>query len=201
MALMGTAFVALTIILIVFQPGSPRHASNEIPLEGSVTRVAPALDTLSVFVKDRSASGALTQDTSETQAAGQYAGTAHSTHAGGPTTMRDMTFVAISNLKSVTTGEAPAPGEPGSLLHSVVQRSIGAKPVQIEPQAAPVTVAAQPTRRPSVVSYFVLPGDTLVSIAQELYGDANMASELFLKNTDIISRPDSLSVGMVLDLP
>lgn len=45
MALMGTAFIALTIVLIVFQPGSPRNTQSSFEPEApsAVTRVADPL--------------------------------------------------------------------------------------------------------------------------------------------------------------
>ena len=118
--------------------------------------------------------------------------------------MRDMTFSAISNLKSVTTGEAPAPGQPGSLLHSVVKRSIanGAPPQTTSPQVTEIEpVSTNAPRFPAAGSYFVRPGDTLLSIAIELYGDRSAANEIFQQNTNIMSSPDSLKPGMVLKLP
>lgn len=203
MALMGTAFIALTIFLVVFQPGSPRNAQSSFTLEEptTVTRVADPV-TVAPTVNEplavvpmpvqRTAPAPTAQITSSTQAPGQ------------PTNMRDMTFSAISNLKSVTTGEAPAPGQPGSLLHSVVKRSIanGAPPQTTSPQVTEIKpVSTNAPRFPAAVSYFVRPGDTLLSIAIELYGDRSAANEIFQQNTNIMSSPDSLKPGMVLKLP
>jgi nucleoid-associated protein YgaU len=191
MGLMGTAFIALTIVLLVFQPGSTRKAQvlPDPETETRVTREAAPLDTVAPPVEP-------TQDI--VTAAPQPAITLGPT-ADEPTNMRDLTFSAISNLKAATTGEAPAPGEPGSLLHSVVQRSIAntTRPqvTEIEP------VRADTSRTPTVTAYFVRPGDTLMSIAEELYGDVNMSTAIFQANTDTLSRPDSLQAGMVLKLP
>ena len=194
MGLMGTAFIALTIVLIVFQPGSPRHANNAPVPEASVTRVAPSLDTISA------------PSTSANRKAGtEMITTARPAPAPSevPATgsMRDLTFSAISNLKSATTGEAPAPGEPGSLLHSVVQRSLKSAPEVQAPANAQTQTSASTIRTPKTGSYFVRPGDTLISIAYELYGDADMAARLFEANTDVMARPDSLRPGMVLEVP
>ena len=191
MAIMGTAFVALTVVLLVFQPGSPRHASGTALPETSVPRVAAPLDSVVNAPADVSGSGVSFTDVAQQPVAPSSAALS----------MRDITFGAISNLKSATTGEAPAPGEPGSLLHSVVQRSIAGEPVQTSPVVQPEPVAAKPVRKSVSDKYFVRPGDTLGSIAQEVYGDAGMASEIFLKNTNIMSRPESLRAGMILDLP
>lgn len=193
MALMGTAFVILTIVLIVFQPGSPRqHASDPAVTEPTVTRVMPALDNI-----------AAVEPVSPERIAQHTPAVApvSAPQNAQPNSVRDLTFAAIRNLKTATTGETPAPGDPGSLLHSVVQRSIGAAPVPTVTTPEPVQAATRTTRQPTSGSYFVRPGDTLISIATEVYGDANMATELFESNKNIMSRPDSLQTGMVLALP
>lgn len=201
MALMGTAFIALTIVLIVFQPGSPRHAQSDFETDQptTVTRVADPMthapvvnEPVAVAPTPVPTAAPAPQIVTSAQAPDQ------------PTNMRDMTFSAISNLKSVTTGEAPAPGQPGSLLYSVVQRSIANK-APTETTAPQVTqiepVSTNAPRFPTASSYFVRPGDTLLSIAIELYGDRSMANEIFRQNTGIMSSPDSLKPGMVLKLP
>jgi nucleoid-associated protein YgaU len=204
MALMGTAFIALTIVLIVFQPGSPRNAQSTFEPEPSstVTRVAdpltppPAPEVTPVVAPT---------PVQVPTPMPQLATTDQATYQ--PTNLRDMTFSAISNLKSVTTGEAPAPGQPGSLLHSVVQRSIAnstAAPTTAPQVTAPQVTEIRPVsapRLPSTGAYFVRPGDTLLSIAKEVYGDTTMSSEIFRHNTNILTSPDSLKPGMVLKLP
>lgn len=210
MALMGTAFIGLTVILIVFQPGSPRHAQTTLDTEAntSVTRVADPLTVAPTDTKPVVATPVVTPVPAPAPAPPAPQITSTQSDAGQPANMRDMTFSAISNLKSVTTGEAPAPGQPGSLLHSVVQRSIANKtatPASTPTPAPTITQVEQvrtPTPRvPSTGSYFVRPGDTLLSIAREVYGDTAMSGELFRYNTNIITSPDSLKPGMVLKLP
>lgn len=199
MALMGIAFLALTIVLIVFQPGSPRHKASAPGLDTpTVTRVAsPEEDVMTT--KTRVAEEQTTTDilsvpqTQPTTSIAQDAGN-----------VRDMTFAAISNLKSATTGETPAPGQPGSLLHSVVQRSLGETPTVTaspEPIAQVTETATHAFGPPKNGRYFVLPGDTLTSIAEDMYGDADMATTIFQSNLNILARPDSLRAGMVLALP
>lgn len=200
---MGTAFIALTIVLVVFQPGSPRHAQTtfEPDTATTVTRVADPLETTPVVTTPAPAAPAPVVAATPAPLP-PIAPTVRS--GDDPTNMRDMTFSAISNLKSVTTGEAPAPGQPGSLLHSVVQRSI-AKTTPAQASQPPVTqiepVSTATPRIPTTGSYFVRPGDTLLSIAKEVYGDTTMSSEIFRHNTNILTSPDSLKPGMVLKLP
>ncbi|SHH47851.1 LysM peptidoglycan-binding domain-containing protein [Marivita hallyeonensis] len=191
MGLMGAAFIALTIVLIVFQPGSPRKAAVTPVPESSVTRVAPAMDNLAAPSMEDVGQKPPAIATDPVRA-GDGSGVAI-VHAE-PSSVRDLTFGAISNLKSATTGEAPAPGEPGSFLHSVVQRSLTAT-------ASTPTGETVAPRQFRTASYFVRPGDTLISIAQEVYGNPEMASALFETNTDILPDPDMLRAGMVLSLP
>lgn len=195
MALMGTAFIGLTVVLIVFQPGSPRNATFE------------AMDEPEVVTRDAAPVVNEPQEI-ETVAAPIPAPVqvvdAKPQAADQPTNIRDMTFSAISNLKSVTTGEAPAPGQPGSLLHSVVQRSIAktASPTDATPTLTEITPVRTETA-PSADdgTYLVRDGDTLLSIAKEVYGDTGMASEIYRGNVDIMASPDSLTPGMTLKLP
>ena len=44
-------------------------------------------------------------------------------------------------------------------------------------------------------------GDTLQSIAQEIYGDATRANLIFEANRDQIKDADAIQVGMVLKIP
>ncbi|MCR9110613.1 LysM peptidoglycan-binding domain-containing protein [Marivita sp. XM-24bin2] len=202
MALMAVAFLALTIVLIVFQPGSPRHSQTISPPDAT-TAVTRKADPIS----DATTGGTrVAVDTTQPQLSAEPTIRAATTPQSGaqPTNMRDMTFSAISNLKSVTTGEAPAPGQPGSLLHSVVQRSIAnaTGTGTVAPEVTEIEPVSTSTRRtPNAGSYFVRPGDTLLSISREVYGDTSMSSELFQQNTNILTSPDSLTPGMVLKLP
>ena len=207
MALMGTAFIALTIVLIVFQPGSPRNAQSgfDAAPPTTVTRVADPLTSLPERDEPETIVAVPTPAPlpgPSPAPAPQIARTGQGTDQ--PTNMRDMTFSAISNLKSVTTGEVPAPGQPGSLLHSVVQRSIANSTTAQAPAPRLTeveTVSTRPPRIPTTGAYFVRPGDTLLSIAKEVYGDTSMSSEIFRQNTNIMTSPDSLKAGMVLKLP
>lgn len=54
---------------------------------------------------------------------------------------------------------------------------------------------------PNKKSYVVRSGDTLVSIATELYGDKKWSSLILYDNKDKISDPDALPVGLRLVLP
>jgi nucleoid-associated protein YgaU len=49
--------------------------------------------------------------------------------------------------------------------------------------------------------YTVVAGDTLRSIAQRFYGDANQWPRIFNANRDQIDDPDVISVGWILRIP
>lgn len=210
MALMGTAFIGLTVVLIVFQPGSSRQAQVSIvsdTVDTSVTRDAARLDDLNAVTAQAEETAPKTrqvtpvnQDPPGTDGQRPAVTADHQ-----PTNLRDMTFSAISQVKSATTGQAPAPGQPGSLLHSVVQRSMStdapAAGQPTPPRSEPLHAATGADDSPGSRTYQVRTGDTLVAIAEALYGDANMSTHLFMNNTEIMPRPDSLTPGMVLTLP
>lgn len=210
MALMGTAFIGLTVVLIVFQPGSKRQAQVTIVSDTgdtSVTREAGLLDDLTVVTAQ--SDQATPKAPQVTPASRETASTDGQRSAGTvenpPTNLRDMTFSAISQVKSATTGQAPAPGQPGSLLHSVVQRSMSTNaPAAGQPSPTRADALREATGAddsPEAQTYQVRTGDTLVSIARAVYGDANMSTHLFTTNAEIMARPDSLTPGMVLTLP
>lgn len=100
-----------------------------------------------------------------------------------------MTWDSLANLNHATGREA-APGQPGSLLHSIVRRSMDGMPPQ--PQPRPEAASSR---------YTVQEGDSLVSIAGKLYGDINMTGPLFAANRSILARPDDLRAGQRLVLP
>ena len=100
-----------------------------------------------------------------------------------------MTWDTLANLNNATGQDVP-PGQPGSLLHTIVRRSLS--------DAGDGSVA---TRESGLGSYLVQEGDSLVSIAERVYGDVNMTGPLFAANQDALTRPDDLRSGQVLILP
>jgi nucleoid-associated protein YgaU len=84
--------------------------------------------------------------------------------------------------------------------------SATAKPA---PTAAPpkATAAATPAATsaptpPAATSYTIAAGDTLPSIAQQVYGDANQWRRIYDANKDTIgSNPNLIKPGMQLSIP
>jgi nucleoid-associated protein YgaU len=98
------------------------------------------------------------------------------------------------------------PGQPAApLARPTIVVSTPASPVAVpattsspSPLASPgVTPPGQPEQ-----TYVVQPGDTMRSIAQQVYGDASLWPRIYDANRDVIGPdPDALQVGMRLRIP
>jgi nucleoid-associated protein YgaU len=196
MVLFGLAFVAVTIVLVVMQPGAGRLASDDPVSEPVVTRAEPALNQAAqpAPLVAVSAPAAL----SSVQPRQQVGRTATQSDLDDQS-LRKMTWDTLSGLNHAT-GRDSAPGQPGSLLHTIVRRSLGEAPVTPSPRLRTATIVpAVKEVSPSV--YVVQTGDSLMSIAEKVYGDINMTGPLFAANQKILSRPDDLRAGQSLILP
>ena len=138
--------------------------------------------------------------------------------------LRDMSWQTLNTLNSLGH-EAKGPGQEGSLLNSIVRRSMGQvgnapAPARIAapaPRAAPKpqVVAAAPVKRVQAAAlapapqkavrqtavqstYVVASGDTLALIAIKLYGTALAIDDLLAQNPSLRSNPNSLRIGQVL---
>jgi nucleoid-associated protein YgaU len=102
------------------------------------------------------------------------------------------------------TGRDIAPGEPGSLLHTIVTRAMSdGLPAH---HAADLSRRAPRAQRPDDTAdphdtYVVQPDDTLRRIAQRVYGDSAAFGRIFAANHDRLTSPEDLQSGQVLRLP
>lgn len=137
--------------------------------------------------------------------------------------LRDMSWQTLNALNSL--GQvSKAPGQEGSLLNSIVRRSMGhvdgTQPLQAAPTTftAPRTTAvpaaqvpvqrtarlAAPERGTTGLSgsasntYTVSSGDTLALIAIKLYGSALATDRLLSDNPSLRRNPNALRIGQVL---
>ncbi len=91
---------------------------------------------------------------------------------------------------------------------------VGEEPAAVPTRAPiPPTVARAPLASPSVVpspspspaptgqTYTVRPGDTLSSIANQVYGDASEWRVIFEANRDQMNSPEALRAGMTIRIP
>src|SRR5437763_920356 len=72
------------------------------------------------------------------------------------------------------------------------------RPALATPSAAPSPSASPPA---AGQTYTVRSGDTLSSIAQMFYGDANEWRPIFEANRDLLPSADSLQAGQTLRIP
>lgn len=193
--LFALGFIAVTVGLIYFQPGGPDRADVSSP---DVTRSDAALTDLSPAPETPQ-----TSSTPEPAAPVQIAlepepklepepvvvvtRPAPPPLASASDDLRRLTWDTVSHLNAAT-GRDAAPGAPGSLLHAIVQRSL-----------TPSGHAPASDVMPSV--YTVRPGDSLATIAEQVYGDVNMTGPLFAANQDSLVGPSDLKVGQELALP
>ncbi|MGR3377722.1 LysM peptidoglycan-binding domain-containing protein [Salipiger abyssi] len=188
MVLLALGFLAITIALIAFQPGMRQSAVPEPP-EFTVSRAEPApLDTLLAAAPDPAPVSASEPrpPTPPAPAAAPAAQPADDANA-----LRRMTWQALAGLQAAT-GQSAAPGKPGSLLATIVTRSL--TDLGLMPTAAP-----EGPSDPDL--YVVQPGDSLASIALAVYGDVNMTGPLFAANQSQLAHPDDLRPGQRLILP
>lgn len=196
MVLLAVGFVAVTIALVVFQPGSNRSARTaDLPQPVTRAEAAPSAAPEATPERDplaRAVANGLGNAPAPTLKPATPAPQARVAVAPSGNlddqSLRRMTWDTLSNLNQAT-GHEKAPGQPGSLLHTIVRRSLN------EP-AAP----AQDTASGSGI-YIVQDGDSLVSIAERIYGDVNMTGPLFAANQSKLTRPDDLRPGQELVLP
>lgn len=124
-----------------------------------------------------------------------------------PSGLRDMSWQTLNQLSRLGTTNT-APGAEGSLLGSIVRRSmthVNTAPTQPVARTAPV--AAEPdiqyfrpqsTVSPGMQTYTVTSGDTLALIAIKLYGSALSREKLIADNPELRANPDVLRIGQVL---
>jgi len=193
MVLFALGFLAITVTLVVMQPGADRRVV-EGALPEPVTRAEPGLPN---GLTDQVVVGVAPQGYAPApEAVPERSFVLPGTPTvSAPTAdlndqeMRRMTWDTLSSLNQAT-GRESAPGQPGSLLHTIVRRSLDGVPAGI--RATPQAGLGQ---------YVVQSGDTLVSIAERVYGDVNMTGPLFAANQGKLSRPDDLRPGQTLILP
>lgn len=99
--------------------------------------------------------------------------------------------VSLSMVRCV--GEEPAAAPTRAPVPPTV-----ARPPLVSPSAVP---SPSPSALPGAQSYTVRPGDTLTSIAAQVYGDAGEWRRIFEANRDQMASPEALRVGMTIRIP
>lgn len=212
MAMLALIFISLTVALIVLQPGPDRDFAaygdhDEVSMTdtgalGADTpqATAPPEPSAAPSPPPRPA----TQVISDLQAA-----TARATRATAdvapspmapPTELRQMSWGILQQLDDAT-GRDTAPGDPGSLLHTIVTRAMTDG---LSDTGSPEIVTRLPRAAIHATdhdTYLVQPDDTLLKIAQDAYGDPTAFDRIFQANRDRLSSPEDLRAGQMLRLP
>lgn len=213
-ALMATGFIGLTLTLILIQPG-PRRSYDSLAADPQVTRapveVLPeptaAQRAPERVMQDLAAATALAVAQTQTQTASRTDAPTPSAPAASaaPTELRQISWGILQSVNEAS-GRNVAPGDPGSLLHTIVGRAVEdatrAKAPDIAqrlPQTA-TTRAAEPLQTGGR-EYVVQPNDSLLVIAQRAYGDPAAFTKIYEANRDRLKSPEDLYVGQVLILP
>lgn len=194
-ALYFIGFVAITVSLIFLQPDG--QTTGDAPAQ-TVTRNEPDLTALTPDFEEpeeRRVVAEMVEVTEEPETV-EVAAAVIAEPAPKPVTprprlsaegeggdMRALTWDTLARINAATGRTAPA-GRPGSLLHTIVKRSVD-----------------DAGKGGNLERYVVKPGDSLVSIAQEVYGDANMTGPLYAANQSVLSGPNDLRAGQTLVLP
>ncbi len=194
--LYSLGFLTITGLLIALQPGvqgpdasGPPSASVEAPPNPATAPDAPAIVTQARTAPAPALPKAPpAPDLDSRNTAAFPAMTLPQAARADDPDLHRITWAAIAQINAVT-GRKVAPGQPGSLLHAVVQKSLA--------REAPGARAATPRGD----SYIVAPGDSLASIAEDIYGDATMTGPLYAANAIALSDPRDLRPGQVLRLP
>jgi len=197
--LIAAGFFAITLALILVQPGKPRPSVDALPLTDTyVTRAAPDLSTVNAPARqpDPEVTNAPlaeqpVQPTKEAPAAVASAPAA--------TTLDSMVLGALQQGQSETYIDA--------LVNDAAQKGRVEVPQGLVTAEGRVDTAlllsalSQPARPRVPSTYTVATGDSLASIAYRFYGDLAKQSDIFAANSDSMQPTDRLRVGQVLNLP
>ncbi len=102
-------------------------------------------------------------------------------------------LAAFSLTLTGCVGEEPAATPTRALPPATVSR-----PPLATPSAVP---SPSPSAVPTAQTYTVRQGDTLTSIASQVYGDASLWRDIFEANRDQLSSPEALRAGMTIRIP
>lgn len=214
-AILAIGFLAITLALIILQPG-PRQSYGDAELR-AVTRTATEFDAkmsaaavqpieVPEAMHEEHAQRPIEQVLTDVQTATAMASAPVPARPAPvqatPQELRQTSWNILESLNEVSGRNVP-PGDPGSLLHTIVGRALQDSAVQLgEPDIAqhrPGNISASSV--PNNGEYLVRKNDTLLMIAQRLYGDPAAFVKIYEANRDQLSRPEDLRAGHLLRLP
>ncbi|MGX0977866.1 nucleoid-associated protein YgaU [Roseovarius sp. MBR-51] len=195
--LIAAGFFAITLALILVQPGRPRPSADALPLTDTyVTRAATDLSTVNAPARQPEVTSAplaeqQVQPTKETPTA--------IASAPAVATLDSMVLGALQQGQSETYIDA--------LVNDAAQKGRIEVPQGLVTAEGRVDTAlllsalSQPARPRVPSTYTVATGDSLASIAYRFYGDLAKQSDIFAANSDSMQPSERLRVGQVLNLP
>ncbi|MBC7179324.1 MAG: LysM peptidoglycan-binding domain-containing protein [Roseovarius sp.] len=200
--LIAAGFVAITLALILIQPGKPRPVADLPPLSDSdVTRTAPDLSALNPTAP---ASDPLVNSAAlATQPA--LPAPALPTAPQIPAAMPVGPALESMVLGALQQGQSE--GYIDALVNDAAKKGKVEVPQGLVTAEGRVDTAlllsalSQPARPRVPNTYTVATGDSLASIAYRFYGDFARQADILAANADIMQPTDRLRVGQVLNLP
>ena len=125
--------------------------------------------------------------------------------------LRDMSWQTLNALNTLSH-KSKAPGQEGSLLNSIVRRSMGhvdgtqiVRPSAVAPRVnvevtrdVQIQAPSNATQIKATQNYVVASGDTLALIAIKLYGSALATERLVAENPALRQNPNDLRIGQLL---
>ena len=199
-SLIAAAFLAVTIALVLMQPGKPRRmAAPEMPLTEEVTRSGPDLAEVGTPLDKP------TDPLVQSMQAAVDPGVSAQAPRPEPAAPK-----AASGLEGMVI-EALGQGQSESYIDALVNDA--AQKGRVEVPSALVTpegrvdtavllsALSQPARPRVPPSYTVATGDSLAAIAYRFYGDLNRQSDIIAVNPDTLGAGVRLTVGQVINLP
>jgi len=100
---------------------------------------------------------------------------------------------AMLTLAGCIREETPLTATAIPVIATVPRPALASPSALPSPSPSPLPAAGQ--------TYTVRPGDTLSSIAETFYGDANQWRPIFEANRDLLPSADSLQAGQTLRIP
>jgi nucleoid-associated protein YgaU len=200
--LIAAGFVAITLALILIQPGKPRPVADLPPLSGNdVTRTATDLSALNPTAP---ASDPLVNSAAlATQPA--LPAPAIPTAPQIPAAMPVGPALESMVLGALQQGQSE--GYIDALVNDAAKKGKVEVPQGLVTAEGRVDTAlllsalSQPARPRVPNTYTVATGDSLASIAYRFYGDFARQADILAANADTMQATDRLRVGQVLNLP
>jgi nucleoid-associated protein YgaU len=199
-SLIAAAFLAVTIALVLMQPGKPRRmAAPEMPLAEDVTRSGPDLAEVSAPIDKPTDPLVQSMQVAVDPGASAQAPSPSQAAPKAESGLESMVIEALDQGQSETYIDA--------LVNDAAQKGrVEVPSALVTPEgrvdtAVLLSALSQPARPRVPPSYTVVTGDSLAAIAYRFYGDLNRQADIVAVNPDTLGAGVRLTVGQVINLP